>query len=182
MSTNARRFALGTVLALLLCGIALWPVGRASLEHLVIEPELARWDVAPPETAPTPHNAQRLPVAPSPGALPPAAESGNEQPHPLTPERELLQQELRLVGALQDALDLEDVPALRSLIARYRAHVPSDENKLAEGYARLADCLQVDHDHRDDELAGVRAAAAAYYESERASTLRRYIRRICLER
>lgn len=180
MSSPARKLALGAALVLALGGIAAWPVSHAALDHLVIEPEVTRWDVAPPEAMQVTQPVRPTHVAPARAVA--AARSGDEHPHPSTPEREALQQELRLVGALQDALDLEDVSALRSLIDRYRAHVPADENKLAEGYARLADCLEVDHDQRDHELATVRAAALAYYENERASTLRRYIRRICLER
>lgn len=87
-----------------------------------------------------------------------------------------MQHELRLVGALQDALDLSDAAELRRLVSLYRAHVPSDDNALAEGYARLADCLEAGG--RDKN---VRTAAAAYYARERASTLRRYIRRVCLD-
>jgi hypothetical protein len=182
MSTPARRLALGAGLVLALAGFAAWPIGRASLDNLVIAPEVARWDVAPPEAAQLTQAARPRPTPTAPVAARAAAVSGDQHPHPFTPEREALQQELRIVGALQDALDLEDVPSLRTLIDRYRSHVPGDENKLAEGYARLADCLEVDHDQRDHQQASVRAAALSYYENERASTLRRYIRRICLER
>lgn len=180
MSASARKLALAAGILLMLAGVA-WPVSHASLDHLVIEPEVTRWDVAPPEAAQV---TQSVRPRSAPVAAPVAHEklSEDKHPHPFTPEREALQHELRIVGALQDALDLEDVPALRTLIDRYRAHVPADENKLAEGYARLADCLEVDHDQRELEHDSVRAAALAYYENERASTLRRYIRRICLER
>ena len=181
MSTPARRLALGA--GIVLAGIAAWPVGRASLDHLVIEPQLARWEVSPPDAAEVTQATRPRTSAPVATEEPSvAAASGDKHPHPFTPEHEALQQELRIIGALQDALDLEDVPAMRQLIERYRAHVPGDENKLAEGYARLADCLEVDHAQRDHEAGSVRAAALAYYENERASTLRRYIRRICLER
>ena len=181
MSRPARKLALAGGAVLVWLGITAWPVSRASLDHLVIEPEVARWEVPPPEAAQV-TQPTRPRSAPPPASVAPAQPSADRHPHPFTPEREALQQELRLVGALQDALDLEDVPALRTLIDRYRAHVPADENKLAEGYARLADCLEVDHDQRDNEHDSVRAAALAYYDNERASTLRRYIRRICLER
>ncbi|HTU59298.1 MAG TPA: hypothetical protein VMF89_12705, partial [Polyangiales bacterium] len=140
MSTPARRVALASGVVLVLAGIAAWPVSRASLDHLVIEPEVARWDVPPPDAVQVTQPTRPRSAQPS-ASVAPAKPSADRHPHPLTPEREALQQELRLVGALQDALDLEDVPALRTLIDRYRAHVPADENKLAEGYARLADCL-----------------------------------------
>jgi hypothetical protein len=131
-----------------------------------------------PVPEPKPPAPPRANPQPTAAPAPPAAERIDLHPHPFTPEREALQQELRLVGALQDALDLQDVPALRTLVERYRAHVPGDENKLAEGYARLADCL----DSAVQDPGAAREAAAAYYENERASTLRRYIRRYCLER
>jgi hypothetical protein len=95
-------------------------------------------------------------------------------PHPLTPEREDIQHELRLIGALNDALDLGDATQMRKLIATYREHHPNDENKLQLGYERLADCLE-----QPGEAS--RTAAQQYYDQERASTLRRYIRRTCLE-
>jgi hypothetical protein len=182
MSGPARKLTLAAGIVIALGSIAAWPVGHTSLDHLVIEPAVARWEVPPPELARATQSVRAAPRPVAPSDVSAAAASGDEHPHPFTPEREALQQELRLVGALQDALDLEDVPALRGLVDRYRAHVPADENKLAEGYARLADCLDVDHDQRDDERASVLAAALAYYQNERASTLRRYIRRICLER
>ena len=96
------------------------------------------------------------------------------RPHPITPEHVRLQQQLQLVGALNDALDLQDGPRMRELIARYRQRDPQDENALAQGYERLADCLE-------RPGAAARAAAQEYYDRERASTLRRYIRRTCLE-
>lgn len=182
MSTPARKLALASGIVLVLGGVAAWPVSRASLDHLVIEPEVARWEVPPPDAVQVTQAARPRSVPPSASVVTTKPSTPDRHPHPFTPEREALQQELRLVGALQDALDLEDVPALRDLIDRYRAHVPADENKLAEGYARLADCLEVDHDQRDHEHDSARAAARAYYDNERASTLRRYIRRICLER
>jgi hypothetical protein len=178
MSTPARKLALASSIVLVLAGVAAWPVSRASLDHLVIEPEVTRWEVSPPDTVQVTQASRPRSLPPSAAASTAKPSMADRHPHPFTAEREALQQELRLVGALQDALDLEDVPALRDLIDRYRAHVPADENKLAEGYARLADCLEVDHDQHDS----VRAAALAYYDNERASTLRRYIRRICLER
>ena len=182
MSPRARKTALGLSAVLASAVLAAWPVGGASLDHLVIEPEVARWEVSPPEAAQVTQPARSAPTQLPPPRPSPAAQSGDEQPHPITPEREALQQELPIVDALQDALVLGDVPALRGLIERYRAHVPGDENKLAEGYARLADCLELGDATSERDGASVRAAARQYYENERASTLRGFVRRICLER
>ncbi|HKU41256.1 MAG TPA: hypothetical protein VJR89_24000 [Polyangiales bacterium] len=98
----------------------------------------------------------------------------DSHPHPLTPEREHLQQELRLVAALNDAMDLGEATRMRELIERYRAHDPRDQQGLQAGYSVIAACLS----SRDAET---RARAQAYYDRERASVLRRYVRRHCLE-
>ena len=176
VSRDARRLGLAAAAFLLTAAVSLWPVAHETEEHLA-PPMPVPVPVPVPE--PTPPAPPRVAHAqPSAAPAPQKVESEDVHPHPFTPEREALQQELRLVGALQDALDLQDVPALRSLVERYRAHVPGDENKLAEGYARLADCL----DSEVQDPGAARDAAATYYENERASTLRRYIRRYCLER
>ena len=103
-----------------------------------------------------------------------APEPDTEHPHPLTAERERIQHENQLIGALNDAVDLHDISAMRRLIARYREHDPNDEQALQAGYERIADCLQYPG-------AASRASAQAYYDTQRASTVRRYVRRACLE-
>lgn len=180
-SRAARNFVIGGGAALVVLGVSLWPVTREAPEYAVAPAPAQTVDLQPvpgrmtqpvvPLAAPAQQN-----IVPAPAPVR-ETESDERHPHPITLEHEALQQELRLVGALQDALDLHDVPALRALVERYRAHVPGDENKLGEGYARLADCL----DDRVLDQAAARAAAASYYQNERASTLRRYIRRYCLE-
>ena len=98
--------------------------------------------------------------------------------HPITPEHEALRAELQLVAALNDALDLGDASGMRALIARYDAIAPEDPLRLAEGYERLADCLEA----RDPAgRANARANAQHYYDDARGSSLRRYVRRLCLE-
>jgi hypothetical protein len=103
-----------------------------------------------------------------------ASPTADEHPHPLTPAHVRLQRELQLIGALNDAVDLADAARVRELVARYREHDPTDEHGLQVGYERIADCLE-----RPGEA--TRALAQEYYDRERASTLRRYIRRHCLE-
>jgi hypothetical protein len=94
--------------------------------------------------------------------------------HPIDAERMQLQRELQLIGALNDAFDLQDVSSMRRLIEQYRATQPDDVHRLQEGYERLADCLASPGE-------ASRAKAQRYYDEARASTLRRYIRRACLE-
>lgn len=113
----------------------------------------------------------RAPAARAPSAT----EELDRHPHPLDDARKRLADEQRLIGALNDAMDLADPKPMRPLIASYRVLMPRDENKLAEGYERIADCLE-------DPSAAHREAAQEYYDRERASTLRRYVRRHCFER
>ena len=103
-----------------------------------------------------------------------SAEELGGHPHPITQEHETIQHQLQLVAALNDAFDRHDISSLRRLIERYREADPQDEHALRAGYERLADCLQYPGE-------ASRASAQAYYDTERASTLRRYIRRACLE-
>jgi hypothetical protein len=116
---------------------------------------------------------------PSPAPLvaaPPVDEVATEpmHPHPITPERERIQGENRLIGAMNDAMDLSDGPSLRKILDEYRHGYPEDPSGLQAGYAIVADCL---------ERPGTesRAAAARYFETERGSILRRFVARHCLE-
>jgi len=128
--------------------------------------------VAQPRAQPRAEAVSREPdaqeSAPATGAL-------DEHPHPLDEARRRLADEQRLIGALNDAMDLGDPRSMRPMIASYRVLTPRDENKLAEGYERIADCLE-------DPSAAHLEAAREYYDRERASTVRRYVRRHCLER
>lgn len=98
----------------------------------------------------------------------------HETAHPTDGERARLQYELQLVGALNDALDCGDAHHLRTLVELHRRHDPRDLERMQEGYTRLADCLEFKGE-------AAREAGARFYEQARASTLRRFVRRICLE-
>ena len=95
-------------------------------------------------------------------------------PHPITAEHRELQRERQLIAALNDALDRQDAPALRELVAHYAEHEPHDTHALQQGYLHIAECLEHPGQVSTE-------AAQAYYDRERASVLRRYIRRACLE-
>ncbi|HYO96921.1 MAG TPA: hypothetical protein VER33_20560, partial [Polyangiaceae bacterium] len=95
-------------------------------------------------------------------------------PHPITPQHERISRENRLVGDLNGAMDVKDVPGMRALLKQYRDEYPEDANVLQDGYAIIADCLE-------HPTAETRATAQRYYDAELASSLRRYIRRHCLE-
>lgn len=107
-------------------------------------------------------------------AEPVAAHAGEQHPHPLTPERDEIQHENRLIQALNDAMDLRDPARIRQMLETYRQVHGTDEHDLQDGYERIADCL---------EFPGpaARAEAQRYYDAKRASTLRRFVRRYCLE-
>ena len=117
------------------------------------------------------------PFATTSGAALPELEQGIEagHPHPITPEHRVIQRELQLIAALNDALDLGDADTLRRLNAQYATEFPDDANALQAGYTVIADCLDPGGDH-------ALRAARTYYDRERASTLRRYVRRSCFDR
>jgi hypothetical protein len=94
--------------------------------------------------------------------------------HPITPEHRRIFRENNLIGDLNGAMDVMDVAGLRRLLQQYREEYPEDAHVLQDGYALIADCLERPGPE-------TRAVAQRYYDVERASGLRRYIRRHCLE-
>jgi hypothetical protein len=99
---------------------------------------------------------------------------GPVHPHPITPEHRRLYRENALISGLHDAMDAGDAAAMRRLLKEYKAEYPEDDQKLQSGFELLADCLP----HPSAET---RTRAQRYWEEERASTVRRYVRRLCLE-
>jgi hypothetical protein len=108
---------------------------------------------------------------------PPGADHIDAQgmlPHPITPTHARIFRENNLIGDLNGAMDVKDVAGLRALLAQYRDQFPEDAHVLQDGYQLIADCQE----HLTPEL---RATAQRYYDEQRDSGLRRYIRRYCLE-
>lgn len=133
--------------------------------------------------APAPARATHVSqvTAESPQAQQPAVQqpSASEpdldgHPHPITAAHVRIAHELQLIQQLNDALDLRDGARMRPLVDSYARDFPDDPNAMVAGYQRIADCLEDPGDR-------TRQAAEEYYERERASTLRRYVRRVCLE-
>jgi hypothetical protein len=162
------------------------PPEPASLAPQLVQPAVqapATPRTAAPRAAPAPAAASSASYA-SDDVLPDGlriapANSGEAHepgmlPHPITPQHERIFRENSLVGNLNGAMDVKDVQGLRALLQQYRDEYPEDANLLQEGYAIIADCLE----HPSAET---RAAAQRYYDEELASSLRRYIRRHCLE-
>ena len=113
-----------------------------------------------------------LPIMP-PGANDPRPD-GPVHPHPITAQHQRIYRENRLIGDLNGAMDVKDVPGLRKLLEEYRRDYPEDDNMLQDGYAIIADCFE----HPGE---AARAAATRWAETHRGSTLRRFVNRHCLE-
>jgi hypothetical protein len=172
-----------------------WGVGLASL---LAVGALAWWLLSPssvPPELPGPAVAAPMPAAPAPAAVDlrgqtaainfqdgmPVYPAGSAQvngegmvPHPITPTHERIFRENNLIGNLNGAMDVKDVAGLRALLKQYRDEYPEDAHVLADGYQLIADCLE-------HPGAATRAVAQRYYDEQRDSGLRRYIRRHCLE-
>jgi len=103
-----------------------------------------------------------------------AEPEGPMHPHPITPAHERIYRENNLIHTMNGAMDVQDAAGLRRLLADYRADYPEDPHALQEGYAVIADCL-------DKPGEASTAAARAYFAANKASTLRRYVRRHCFE-
>jgi hypothetical protein len=113
-------------------------------------------------------------AAPEPAPEDDGADEADEarHPHPITPQHERIFRENNLVGALNHAMDRRDAARLRELNAQYRQEYPEDAQVLQEGYELIADCIE--RPTQSTEQAGRR-----FWQEQRASSLRRYVRRHC---
>lgn len=166
LNPHTRGLLLGGLGLLALLGVLLL-FGRS--EPHEPEPAAPKEPVAPPPQPTTP--------PPSAPATPDAARAETDTlppSHPITPAHERIQLENQYIQALNDAMDLRDGAKLRKLAAQYRAQGFKDVDKLGEGYELVANCLE----HPGQAS---RAAAQAFFDRERGSTLRRHLHRHCLE-
>ncbi|MDC0681485.1 hypothetical protein [Sorangium atrum] len=108
------------------------------------------------------------------GPSPDDRHEGPAHPHPITQRHVEIQHENGLIGLLNDAMGARNGARMRELVHEYRRTHPGDPNHLQDGYEIIADCL-------DAPGESSRAAAEGYYAEHRASTVRRFVRRICLE-
>lgn len=104
-----------------------------------------------------------------------SSEHGRRHPHPIGPTRRRIYRENNFNGALMGAMDVGDYEGLRKLIEEYKADYPEDEYRLQEGYSIIADCLEKLTPERQE-------FARHYWKTKRGSTVRRFIRRYCLEK
>jgi hypothetical protein len=142
------------------------------------EPTAPKEPAAPPPQPATP--VPSAPAKPAAPAVPPSPDAARAEAdtlppsHPITPAHERIQLENQYIQTLNDAMDLRDGAKLRKLAAQYRAQGFKDVDKLGEGYELVANCLE----HPGEAS---RAAAQAFFDRERGSTLRRHLHRHCLE-
>jgi hypothetical protein len=167
-----RRFGGWAALAGVLLAGAFWALHDEPAVAMS-EGRAARPVLAVPAVPAVTHEAEHA-KATEGGALQVVHQPADPHPHPINAERRRIQHELQLSSALSDAMAIKDVPRMRELLAEYRREHANDEHKLQEGYSLIADCIE-----RPGEA--TRAAAQRYYDLERASTLRRFVRRACLE-
>jgi hypothetical protein len=188
------RSALVVALAALLGGAGFW-LTRPPERELVTERRPAAHAPAPQHADPTeqttPPEQQTIPAsvppAPAPppaphtlvgevvGAHPHAPHLPGMLPHPEgDPARERLHSENRLIQTLNDAMSFRRVDEMRALLAEYKKLDPTDVHSNQAGYAVIIDCIESPGD-------ASLAAAHKFYDNERHSPLRRFVRRICFE-
>jgi hypothetical protein len=136
-------------------------------------------EIAPPAQPPRPSPAPRPSGERSgPGeVVGPGPDDPHEPgmlPHPLDEEHERIDTENRLIQRLNDAMSFRRVKEMREMLVEYRKLDPKDIDASQAGYEVIADCI---------EFPGNASLAAAhqFYDTERHSPLRRFVRRICFE-
>jgi hypothetical protein len=177
IAPRARAALMGVaVLAALLglCGL-LWPESPAAEPSaaLAAPARALREPFAASVSPALERAADDIPIMPAGAAEAPTEEP--RHPHPHTPIHDRIYRENTLYGQLNGAMDVKDVQGMRRLLAEYRDEYPEDAHFLQEGYTVIADCLE----RPGDEAA--RTAGERYWHERRASILRRYVRRHCLE-
>lgn len=100
------------------------------------------------------------------------ADHARKEWHAITPELQRIRHENDLIRKLNDAMALGDFITLRKVLATYRETHPEDEYALQEGYELIADCLEFPGSE-------TKARGLQYWKDNRASTLRRFVRRHC---
>jgi hypothetical protein len=98
-----------------------------------------------------------------------------KHPHPVDETRRRIYRENNLNGALMGAMNVGDYQGLRALIQEYEIDYPEDTYRLQEGYTIIADCMEELTTERQER-------AREYWKTKRGSLVRRFIRRLCLEK
>jgi hypothetical protein len=120
------------------------------------------------------------PISPPPesyrvvGARPQDPHEPGMVPHPLDEARARIATENQLLQALNDAMSFRRVKEMREGLVTYRELDPEDVERHQLGYEVIADCIEFPGE-------GSLTAARKFYETERHSPLRRFVRRVCFE-
>jgi hypothetical protein len=95
-------------------------------------------------------------------------------PHPQDEAHERIDAENRLIQGLNDAMSFRKVKEMREMLVEYRKLDPEDVDQNQAGYEVIADCIEFPGD-------ASLSAAHQFYDTQRHSPLRRFVRRICFE-
>jgi len=131
------------------------------------------------DTSPRPLTQAADGAARPPKAVVPvrSSESDSDEaghPHAISARHRRIFEENNRLGAMDGAMDQGDFAALRGMNARYRRDYPEDDHDLQQGYDLIADCLE-------ERTPQAIAVARRFWQTHRASALRRHVRRHCLE-
>lgn len=96
-----------------------------------------------------------------------------DHPHPITEEHLDLFAENEIFAEILGALDVQDLEGLKELSPKYRLHSP-EKYVVQNGLDLIINCMS-------NKTASAIYSAQSYYDTEKASRLRRYVRRFCLE-
>jgi len=94
--------------------------------------------------------------------------------HPMDDAHARIDAENQLILRLNEAMSFRNVKEMRKLVEEYRKLDPADNDASQAGYTVIADCIE----HPGDASV---ASAHNFYDTQRHSPLRRYVRRICFE-
>ena len=138
--------------------------------------------LSPPPPLPAAATERRAAIAargarPVPEVVGPHPDDPHEPgmlPHPMDEAHERIDAENRLILRLNDAMSFRKVKEMREMIVEYRKLDPTDTDANQAGYAVIADCIE----HPGEASL---AAAHQFYDTQRHSPLRRFVRRICFE-
>jgi hypothetical protein len=177
--SNAWRARILLAFALVL-GVALWlhlrsaesgsDVGRAEERAPTTRGELARREapkIARAEFA-------RLVLAAKDAAEREAAHVAHDLPHPITHEHARLYRDVDLLHAADEAIKNGAYDEARALLAQHHRDLPGMSAVEEEGLLLLADCAE---QPSTSNVARVRS----FYDAHTESSVRRRLRRACLE-
>jgi hypothetical protein len=171
-----RLWFMAAASSLMVTAAALWLAsGQASEQQTAPAPKVQR---TPPQSRSV---RTAAPGSNRPGAAPPGrtirqAPAATVEPHPITPERLRLEQQHHLFDEVEAAVQARQFDRARSLLREHQARIPDPEawTDVREAWQTIADCLE----RRD---AQAKARGQRFVDEERGSSMRRRVRRACLE-